>query len=91
MKKKISAFLLAFIMCISFSTVAFAAGEETSYIIDEVGYLKLVGGTGVVESFSEHSTIILNELTRVVDMADLLDNSEEAALLSMLDEISIRQ
>lgn len=78
-------------MCISFSTVAFAAGEETSYIIDEVGYLKLVGGTGVVESFSEHSTIILNELTRVVDMADLLDNSEEAALLSMLDEISIRQ
>ena len=91
MKKKFLAFLLAFIMCISFSTVAFAAGEETSYIIDEVGYLKLVGGTGVVESFSEHSTIILNELTRVVDMADLLDNSEEAALLSMLDEISNRQ
>ena len=180
-------------MCISFSTVAFAAGEENSYIIDEIGclnesqidhlneygeylsesigvdvlfvyttadentfdeYVKqlslgrsqnqilmieneevwyvyrfgtaidmitdndilslrdvyvdgstnyssiadymyaaatLVGGTGVVESFSEHSTIILNELTRVVDMADLLDNSEEAALLSMLDEISNRQ
>ena len=193
MKKKITAFLLALIMCISFSTVAFAAGEENSYIIDEIGYLNesqidhlneygeylsesigvdvlfvyttadentfdeyvkqlslgrsqnqilmieneevwyvyrfgtaidmitdndilslrdvyvdgsayyssiadymyaaatLVGGTGVVESFSEHSTIILNELTRVVDMADLLDNSEEAALLSMLDEISIRQ
>ena len=193
MKKKFLAFLLAFIMCISFSTAAFAAGEETSYIIDEIGYLTeaqisnldrygeylsesigidilfvyttadenalgeyaeqlslgrsqnqilmieneevwyvyrfgtaidmitdndilslrdvyvdgsayyssiadymyaaatLVGGTGVVESFSEHSTIILNELTRVVDMADLLDNSEEAALLSMLDEISIRQ
>ena len=193
MKKKITAFLLALIMCISFSTVAFAAGEENSYIIDEIGclnesqidhlneygeylsesigvdvlfvyttadentfdeYVKqlslgrsqnqilmieneevwyvyrfgtaidmitdndilslrdvyvdgsayyssiadymyaaatLVGGTGVVESFSEHSTIILNELTRVVDMADLLDNSEEAALLSMLDEISIRQ
>ena len=180
-------------MCISFSTVAFAAGEENSYIIDEIGclnesqidhlneygeylsesigvdvlfvyttadkntfdeYVKqlslgrsqnqilmieneevwyvyrfgtaidmitdddilslrdvyvdgstnyssiadymyaaatLVGGTGVVESFSEHSTIILNELTRVVDMADLLDNSEEADLLSMLDEISNRQ
>ena len=180
-------------MCISFSTAAFAAGEETSYIIDEIGYLTeaqisnldrygeylsesigmdilfvyttadenalgeyaeqlslgrsqnqilmienekvwdvylfgtaidmitdddilslrdvyvdgstyyisiadymyaaatLVGGTGVVESFSEHSTIILNELTRVVDMADLLDNSEEANLLSMLDEISNRQ
>ena len=193
MKKKFLAFLLAFIMCISFSTAAFAAGEETSYIIDEIGYLTeaqisnldrygeylsesigidilfvytttdedalgeyaeqlslgrsqnqilmienekvwdvylfgtaidmitdddilslrdvyvdgsayyssiadymyaaatLVGGTGVVESFSEHSTIILNELTRVVDMADLLDNSEEAALLSMLDEISNRQ
>ena len=193
MKKKITAFLLTLIMCISFSTVAFAAGEENSYIIDEIGclnesqidhlneygeylsesigvdvlfvyttadentfdeYVKqlslgrsqnqilmieneevwyvyrfgtaidmitdndilslrdvyvdgstyyssiadymyaaatLVGGTGVVESFSEHSTIILNELTRVVDMADLLDNSEEAALLSMLDEISIRQ
>ena len=193
MKKKITAFLLTLIMCISFSTVAFAAGEENSYIIDEIGYLNesqidhlneygeylsesigvdvlfvyttadentldeyvkqlslgrsqnqilmieneevwyvyrfgtaidmitdndilslrdvyvdgsayyssiadymyaaatLVGGTGVVESFSEHSTIILNELTRVVDMADLLDNSEEAALLSMLDEISIRQ
>ena len=193
MKKKFLAFLLAFIMCISFSTAAFAAGEETSYIIDEIGYLTeaqisnldrygeylsesigidilfvyttadenalgeyaeqlslgrsqnqilmienekvwdvylfgtaidmitdddilslrdvyvdgsayyssiadymyaaatLVGGTGVVESFSEHSTIILNELTRVVDMADLLDNSEEADLLSMLDEISNRQ
>ena len=193
MKKKISAFLLAFIMCISFSTVAFAAGEENSYIIDEIGclnesqidhlneygeylsesigvdvlfvyttadentfdeYVKqlslgrsqnqilmieneevwyvyrfgtaidmitdddilslrdvyvdgstnyssiadymyaaatLVGGTGVVESLGEHSTIILHELTRVVDMADLLDNSEEAALLSMLDEISNRQ
>ena len=91
MKKKITAFLLALIMCISFSTVAFAAGEETSYIIDEVGYLKLVGGTGVVESFSEHSTISLHELTRVVDMADLLNNSEEADLLSMLDEISNRQ
>lgn len=193
MKKKFLAFLLAFIMCISFSTVAFAAGEETSYIIDEIGYLteaqisnldrygeylsesigidilfvyttadedalgeyaeqlslgrgqnqilmienekvwdvylfgtaidmitdddilslrdvyvdgstyyssiadymyaaaKLVGGTGVVESFSEHSTISLHELTRVVDMADLLNNSEEADLLSMLDEISNRQ
>ena len=52
---------------------------------------KLVGGTGVVESFSEHSTISLHELTRVVDMADLLNNSEEADLLSMLDEISNRQ
>ena len=180
-------------MCISFSTVAFAAGEENSYIIDEIGCLnesqidhlneygeylsesigvdvlfvyttadentldeyvkqlslgrsqnqilmieneevwyvyrfgtaidmitdndilslrdvyvdgstyyssiadymyaaaKLVGGTGVVESFSEHSTISLHELTRVVDMADLLNNSEEADLLSMLDEISNRQ
>ena len=180
-------------MCISFSTVAFAAGEENSYIIDEIGYLTeaqisnldrygeylseslgvdvlfvyttvdentfdeyvkqlslgrsqnqilmieneevwyvyrfgtaidmitdndilslrdvyvdgstnyssiadymyaaatLVGGTGVVERFSEHSTIILHELTRVVDLADLLDNSEEADLLSMLDEISNRQ
>ena len=193
MKKKFLAFLLAFIMCISFSTAAFAAGEETSYIIDEIGYLTeaqisnldrygeylsesigmdilfvyttadenalgeyaeqlslgrsqnqilmienekvwdvylfgtaidiitdddilslrdvyvdgstyyssiadymyaaatLVGGTGVVESFGEHSTIILHELTRVVDLADLLDNSEEADLLSMLDEISNRQ
>ena len=193
MKKKFLAFLLAFIMCISFSTAAFAAGEETSYIIDEIGYLteaqisnldrygeylsesigmdilfvyttadenalgeyaeqlslgrsqnqilmienekvwdvylfgtaidmitdddilslrdvyvdgstyyssiadymyaaaKLVGGTGVVENFSEHSTISLHELTRVVDMADLLNNSEEADLLSMLDEISNRQ
>ena len=180
-------------MCISFSTVAFAAGEENSYIIDEIGclnesqidhlneygeylsesigvdvlfvyttadentfdeYVKqlslgrsqnqilmieneevwyvyrfgtaidmitdddilslrdvyvdgstnyssiadymyaaatLVGGTGVVESLGEHSTIILHELTRVVDLADLLDNSEEADLLSMLDEISNRQ
>ena len=51
----------------------------------------LVGGTGVVESLGEHSTIILHELTRVVDLADLLDNSEEADLLSMLDEISNRQ
>ena len=193
MKKKITAFLLALIMCISFSTVAFAAGEENSYIIDEIGclnesqidhlneygeylsesigvdvlfvyttadkntfdeYVKqlslgrsqnqilmieneevwyvyrfgtaidmitdddilslrdvyvdgstnyssiadymyaaatLVGGTGVVESLGEHSTIILHELTRVVDLADLLDNSEEADLLSMLDEISNRQ
>lgn len=193
MKKKFLAFLLAFIMCISFSTAAFAAGEETSYIIDEIGYLTeaqisnldrygeylsesigidilfvyttadenalgeyaeqlslgrsqnqilmieneevwyvyrfgtaidmitdddilslrdvyvdgstnyssiadymyaaatLVGGTGVVESLGEHSTIILHELTRVVDLADLLDNSEEADLLSMLDEISNRQ
>ena len=39
MKKKITAFLLALIMCISFSTVAFAAGEENSYIIDEIGCL----------------------------------------------------
>ena len=39
----------------------------------------------------QNNTIILDIQTRVVDMAELLDDSEEASLLSKLDEISERQ
>ena len=193
MKKRIFAFLLTFIMCISFDPTAFATEEGASYIIDEIGYLTeeqidslneygeylsesigidilfvyttanentfdeyveqlslgrsqnqilmieneniwyrycfgtatnmitdddfdalrtvynnentylggvsaymyaaatLIGGTDAIESFSTYSTILPSELSRVVDMADLLNDSEEAALLSKLNEISIRQ
>ena len=42
-------------------------------------------------SEGQNNTIILDIQTRVVDMAELLDDSEEASLLSKLDEISERQ
>ena len=41
--------------------------------------------------YGENNTIILDEITRLVDMADVLSDSEESALLYRLDELSERQ
>lgn len=38
-----------------------------------------------------NNTVILDTLTRLVDMADILNDSEEAVLLEKLDEVSQRQ
>lgn len=63
MKKKLSAFLLILVLCLS--TVLPAFGSESD---------------GFADAYP-----------RVIDMADLLSDSESEALIEKLDEISIRQ
>lgn len=58
MKKRITAFFLVVVLCLSFGITVFAEGEEPA---------------------------------RLVDMADILGESDETRLLNMLEEISKRQ
>ncbi|MGN0545007.1 MAG: TPM domain-containing protein [Acutalibacteraceae bacterium] len=86
MKKRISAILLAVLLCVFFCVPSFA--ENTDFITDETG---ISADTESENIAGADNTIILDTRTRVVDMAELLDDSEESALLSKLDEISERQ
>lgn len=50
---------------------------------------KNIGGYNTTEG--KNNTLILENRTRVVDMAELMDDTEKSSLLSKLDEISERQ
>ena len=98
MKRRISAILLIFILCTLYSIPVLAA--ETEYVVAEPENIS--ADTAAMMSWEEgemaspeetgaNNTILLQEKTRVVDMADLLSDSEESSLLFKLDEISERQ
>ena len=98
MKRRISAILLIFILCTFYSIPVLAA--ETEYVVAEPE--NIIADTAAMMSWEEgemaspeetgaNNTILLQEKTRVVDMAALLSDSEESSLLFKLDEISERQ
>lgn len=65
------------------STLTSGTTSESNNSVQTIGGYKVTNGT--------NNTLILENRTRMVDMAELLDDSEKSALLSKLDEISERQ
>lgn len=57
--------------------------ENSNVTIQNIG--------GYNTTVGKNNTLILENRTRVVDMAELMDNTEKSSLLSKLDEISERQ
>ncbi|MGN1415594.1 MAG: TPM domain-containing protein [Oscillospiraceae bacterium] len=60
-------------------------------IMLSLAYTSGITASAEEEYSGEASTIILSERTRLADMADVLNDSEEALLLERLDEVSERQ
>ena len=83
MKKQISSIVLVLVMCLSFCIPTFAVVDNGSDDVKVIGDYKATVG--------QNNTLILEERTRMVDMAELLSDSERESMLSNLDEISERQ
>ncbi|MGN1457658.1 MAG: TPM domain-containing protein [Acutalibacteraceae bacterium] len=67
-----------------------AAGKDESSVVENSNStVQNIGGYNT--TVGKNDTLILENRTRVVDMAELMDESEKSTLLSKLDEISERQ
>lgn len=66
-----------------------SGNAESSVVENSNSTVKNIGGYKT--TVGKNNTLILENRTRVVDMAELMDDSEKSFLLSKLDEISERQ
>ena len=95
MKKQISMIILMLVLCFFPGLPAFAAilmiENDESWNVYTWGMpADFISDDSSVDMGGNH-TIILEEPVRMVDMADILSDSEEADMLSKLDELSERQ